>query len=80
MKLTGPMTRIALKNILFSTDFSPVSETALLYAESVARRYGSKLIVAHVISPLETRMVPPEGWGACQQALEDAANFQIGVL
>lgn len=80
MKPITATTRIALKNVLFATDFSPVSEVALLYAESVARRYGSKLIVAHVISPLETRMVPPEGWGACQQALEDAANVQMGDL
>jgi nucleotide-binding universal stress UspA family protein len=80
MKVAEATTRIALKNVLFATDFSPVSEAALQYAESVALRYGSKLIVAHVISPMETRMVPPEGWGACQQALEDAANVQIGEL
>jgi len=63
-----------------STDFSPVSETALLFAESIARRYGSKLTVAHIISPLETRMVPPEGWGACQQALDEAASQQMNYL
>ena len=80
MKLTEATTRIAIQNILFATDFSPVSETALLFAESVSRRYGSKLTVAHVISPTETRMVPPEGWGACQQALDDAASFQMGEL
>ena len=80
MRVTEASTRIALKNVLFATDFSTVSEAALPYAESVARRYGSKLIVAHVISPLETRMVPPEGWGACQQALEDTANLAIGEL
>jgi len=80
MKTITATTRIALKNVLFATDFSPVSEAAFLYAESVARRYGSKLIVGHVISPMETRMVPPEGWGACQQALEDAANVQMGEL
>ncbi len=80
MKLSEPTAKIALKNVLFTTDFSPISETALLFAESVARRYGSKLTVAHVISPLETRMVPPEGWGACQQALDDAASFQMSCL
>ena len=63
MKLSEPTTKIALKNVLFTTDFSPVSETALLFAESIARRYGSKLTVAHVISPLETRMVPSGGVG-----------------
>jgi nucleotide-binding universal stress UspA family protein len=33
--------RIALKTILFATDFSPCSNAALLYALSVARRYGA---------------------------------------
>lgn len=80
MKLTGATARIAIQNVLFATDFSSASETGLHFAESVARRYGAKLIVAHVISPMETRMVPPEGWGACQQALEDAANYQMGEL
>ena len=80
MKLSEPTAKIALKNVLFTTDFSPVSETALFFAESVARRYGSKLTVTHVISPLETRMVPPEGWGACQQALDEAASQQMDHL
>jgi nucleotide-binding universal stress UspA family protein len=80
MKLSEPTTKIALKNVLFATDFSPVSETALHFAESIARRYGSKLTAAHVISPLETRMVPAEGWGACQQAIDDAAKEQMSDL
>jgi nucleotide-binding universal stress UspA family protein len=80
MKLSEPTTKIALKNVLFTTDFSPISETALLFAKSIARRYGSKLTVAHVISPLETRMVPPEGWGACQQALDEAASLRMKYL
>jgi nucleotide-binding universal stress UspA family protein len=80
MKLSEPTTKIALQNVLFTTDFSPVSETALLFAESIARRYGSKLTVAHAISPLETRMVPPEAWGASQQALDEAAILQMNDL
>ena len=80
MKLSEPITKIALKNVLFTTDFSEVSETALLFAESIARRYGSKLTVAHAISPIETRMVPPEGWGACQQAMDEVASERMNVL
>lgn len=80
MKLIDPMTRIALKNVLFATDFSPISKAALPFAESIARRYGAKLIAAHVISPTETRMVPPESWGACQQALDEAANELMNEL
>jgi nucleotide-binding universal stress UspA family protein len=80
MRLSEPTTKIALKNVLFTTDFSHISETALLYAESIARRYGSKLTVAHAISPVDTRMVPPEGWGACQQAMDEAASERMNVL
>lgn len=41
---------IALKNVLFATDFSHRSELALPYALSIARNYGSKLIVGHVLA------------------------------
>jgi hypothetical protein len=36
-------TRIALKNILYLTDFSEPSEAALPFATSVAREYGAKI-------------------------------------
>ena len=44
-------TRISLKNILVATDFSRLSDRALDYALSFARRYDSTLVAAHVISP-----------------------------
>ena len=71
MRLSEAPTKIGFKNVLFATDFSPVSQTALPFAESVARRYGSKLIAAHAISPEETRLVPAEAWGA-----ESTASLQ----
>jgi len=43
--------RIALKNILVATDFSRLSDRAMDYALSFARRYDSTVIAAHVISP-----------------------------
>ena len=36
------------KKILFATDFSPASETALQYATSLARDSGATLLIAHV--------------------------------
>ncbi len=75
MKLSEPTTKIALKNVLFTTDFSPISETALLFAENIARRYGSKLTVAHVISPLETRMVPSGGMGCMPAGAGRSGQF-----
>ena len=43
-------TAIALKNVLFATDFSSTSEAALPYATAICRRFGSTLHIAHVIS------------------------------
>ena len=36
------------KKILFATDFSPASETALQYATALARDSGATLLIAHV--------------------------------
>jgi nucleotide-binding universal stress UspA family protein len=38
------------RNILFATDFSPASDQALDYAASLARRFGSKIYLAHIIT------------------------------
>jgi universal stress protein A len=55
--------RIALKNILFATDFSSSSNAALPYALSVAHRYGATLYAAHVIpTQAEFLLMSPEGW------------------
>lgn len=48
--LTKP-THIAIKNILVAVDFSRLSDRAMDYAFSFARRYDSTIIAAHVISP-----------------------------
>jgi nucleotide-binding universal stress UspA family protein len=44
-------TRMSLKNILITTDFSPASRTALPFALSFARMYGASLFEAHVVAP-----------------------------
>jgi nucleotide-binding universal stress UspA family protein len=43
--------RISLKDILFPTDFSQASEAALPFALKLARIYGARVHVAHVILP-----------------------------
>jgi len=42
---------IVFTNILFATDFSKQSSTALPFALSIAHKYGSKIFAAHVITP-----------------------------
>jgi nucleotide-binding universal stress UspA family protein len=39
------------ERILFPTDFSESAENALRYAISLAKKYGSKLYVVHVVEP-----------------------------
>jgi nucleotide-binding universal stress UspA family protein len=50
--------RLALDNILFTTDFSPASERAFLFALAFARWYGSKITVAHAVTPEPHYSVP----------------------
>jgi nucleotide-binding universal stress UspA family protein len=63
MRTVGAGKRIALKNVLFATDFSSCSNAALPYALSVARRYAATLYAAHVM-PTKAEMVllAPETW------------------
>jgi nucleotide-binding universal stress UspA family protein len=51
-------TRIALSNILVTTDFSDVSKAALPFAGALARQYEAKIIVAHAVSPEPHLTVP----------------------
>lgn len=57
MALQAP-TRLALKKVLFATDFSPVSEAALPFAVAVARRFESSIQAVHVLSPGELQPMP----------------------
>ncbi len=63
MPLVEARTRIALKNILFPTDFSERSAVALPFAAALGRRYGAKVYVVHAISseipPVEAGDLPP---------------------
>jgi len=48
---TKPSLSIQFKNILFTTDLSPCSESALPYARAIARLYGSTVHIVHVVGP-----------------------------
>ncbi len=80
MKALETVTRISLKNILYTTDFSPTAEAAAPYAWELSKRYGAKVIALHV-RPLESNgMVPPEAWAAVHEANELQAKQQAGHL
>jgi len=73
--------RIALKNVLFATDFSPCSNAALAYALSVARRYGAALHAAHVM-PTKAQMLSmaPENWPAVAEEIDKRTQADIEQL
>ena len=80
MKALETVTRISLKNVLYTTDFSPTAEAAAPYAWELAKRYGAKVIAFHV-RPVEANgMVPPEAWAAVHEANELQAKQQAGHL
>jgi len=51
---------IQVKSVLIATDFSEASEKALRHAIAIARHYGAKLYLAHVVSSLGFTMVGPD--------------------
>lgn len=54
MTTASASSRIALKNIIYLTDFSEPSEAALPFAAAIAREYGSKIYLLHIILPTTT--------------------------
>jgi nucleotide-binding universal stress UspA family protein len=65
-------TRIALGSIMAATDFSAHSVSVLTHAAAIARRYRSKLYVAHVIPTDVYRSVPAE---VMEQALKQTRAY-----
>jgi nucleotide-binding universal stress UspA family protein len=51
MQSLATATTISFKNILFLTDFSEASESALAYALGLARHFGAQLFPAHASDP-----------------------------
>jgi nucleotide-binding universal stress UspA family protein len=72
MKAVQARERIALKNILFATDFSPAADAAAAapFATQMARNYGAKVYGVHA-KPFENyALAAPEAWSAMAQAAE----------
>ena len=50
MQIPDKTSQSNIKNILLATDFSPISDTALLYSLRIARRNNAKVYVVHVVA------------------------------
>ncbi len=60
---------VALQNILFAMDFSPSSLLAFPFAVGLARHYGSRVFVAHILSAEEYDSVPA-AWQSTLETIE----------
>ena len=80
MSAVAAKTRIALKNILFATDFSPSAESALVYALGLAKQYGAKVHGLHVRFPATYPIVGPEAMPQVLEAAEEQAKFEAKQL
>ena len=74
------------RSVLIATDFSEASEKALRHSLSLARFYGSKFCLAHVVSSLGLTIAGPGAIAACEEAVSrDAVDLKdslarIGAL
>jgi len=73
---------VALKNILVATDFSEPSAVALAYGRDLARSYGARLHVLHVIEDVMIRYSSEIGFALpeLQADLEKAARRDLDAL
>jgi len=89
MATASVTSRILLRNILFTTDFSEASRAALPFAVDLARLYEGKILVAHVVPHEPYLSVPLEPipvdldvfWNQAKQKLESfAAEASFGKV
>lgn len=69
--------RVSLSKILVTTDFSQVSDHALDYALALARRYDSRIYLAHIITPDPFQFAEPQLAQATYEKVRQAAEEGI---
>ncbi len=82
MSLIATAVNVRLKSVLIATDFSEASVKPLRHALAIARHYGAKFYLAHVVSSSGFTPVGPEaataateaGWRHVQQLEDDLAE------
>ncbi len=75
---------ILLKKILVATDFGPASDSALAYAQALARGFAAELHVLHVVENLLTRAIDGYGYAVIspevQLEIEEAGRKRTEAL
>jgi nucleotide-binding universal stress UspA family protein len=80
MTIASPTSRVAVKNILFPTDFSPQSEAAFEYAKLLARHYDATVHAVHVVTPELYGALPAEGLSAAVATLRHEVHGRMDEL
>jgi nucleotide-binding universal stress UspA family protein len=69
------------RSLLIATDFSQASEKALRHSLALARFYGSKLCLAHIVSSVGLAMAGPEAIAASEDAvLRESAQLTASLV
>jgi nucleotide-binding universal stress UspA family protein len=81
MALLAPAVDVHLKSILIATDFSEASEKPLRHALAIARHYGAKFYLAHVVSSLGFTLVGPDAVITATEAVSrDARQLEDDLV
>jgi nucleotide-binding universal stress UspA family protein len=68
-------------SILIATDFSQPSEKPLCHSLALARFYGSRFCLAHVVSSLALTMADPGAIAACEEAVvREVAQLEASLV
>src|SRR5450432_1703687 len=70
-------TRVRLKKILFLTDFSWASDTAIPFIREIAEQYEAKVIALHVVVPDPLHYMTPESPSV---AIESQNDFALAEM
>lgn len=73
-------TRIAIKDILMATDFSPASQPALAYAVELARHFDAALHIVHVLLPGEFEPPADDTTAAIEPKPVESAEQHMGAF
>ena len=80
MKALEVKQQIALKNILFATDFDVSANRALPFAVALADRHGAKLYAAHVIPQEAYAFARPQSIEPILKEARDYASYALNQL
>jgi nucleotide-binding universal stress UspA family protein len=80
MKALEVKQQIALRNILFATDFEASASRALPFAVALADRYGARFYAAHVIPPGAYALARPESIALTLEELQAHASRALNQI